>query len=353
MGQPLSRKRITGQGCRLGKPWRNCTLRSMTGFCKMQRYRSSHFEKGWTEETCIHIDVLAQEDHTYTATCEERISFNDLGASASTKLVKLRQDYKEAVSKNRQAKSAAVTSGDNISHRHNAFRSDQHGSRSSSAHSLTMHIYQVRFDLKQMCKQMRPATAGGHHPLPSGGTDAKTGTRRFFSGAPLTKDDDLHMSDGVCVSSTPHPHALSTQHFSRACLFWWLKVPARCHRFMCALPQRFACDLHIIFHPALLAHSLPQEAQSFPPRQPPGWCWRVFVWHHGIPREPADCAWNRQRIDSKNRGLFSRAAESKSEVMKSVRRTASKANEGVGFVPSEEPEGPCHIRSAAGSWAVW
>ena len=33
--------------------------------------------------------------------------------------------------------------------------------------------------------------------------------------------------------------------------------------------MRFASQLQIMVHPALLVHSLPQEAQPHPPRQPP------------------------------------------------------------------------------------
>ena len=58
---------------------------------------------------------------------------------------------------------------------HSAFHSDQNRSRNSSAHGLTRPTYFALGSLEDMCKPMSLGTAAGHHPLPIGGTDGRTG----------------------------------------------------------------------------------------------------------------------------------------------------------------------------------
>ena len=65
-------------------------------------YRDSQLETGWTEETCIAMDKLAQEDHSYCPLPEEfdryrknwYITLNKQGRNAS---MKLRSDFREAL----------------------------------------------------------------------------------------------------------------------------------------------------------------------------------------------------------------------------------------------------------------
>ena len=38
-------------------------------------YRDSHLKIGWTEEKCIAMDKLAQEDHSYNVSCEEHLRY--------------------------------------------------------------------------------------------------------------------------------------------------------------------------------------------------------------------------------------------------------------------------------------
>ena len=57
------------------------------------------------------------------------------------------------------------------------------------------------------------------------------------------KSRSPHERRGGGVNSTPHPHALSTQQLSRACILW-LKVTPLCHHFICAMPKR-VCPRHV------------------------------------------------------------------------------------------------------------
>ena len=64
--------------------------------------RDSQLKIGWTEEKCIEMDKLAQEDHSYCPSSEEyesyrknwKISLNKSGRNAP---MKLRSDFREAV----------------------------------------------------------------------------------------------------------------------------------------------------------------------------------------------------------------------------------------------------------------
>ena len=65
-------------------------------------YRDSQLEIGWTEEKCIAMDKLAQEDHSYCPSSEEyerdrknwKISLNKSGRNAP---MRLRSDFREAL----------------------------------------------------------------------------------------------------------------------------------------------------------------------------------------------------------------------------------------------------------------
>ena len=154
----------------------------------------------------------------------------------------------------------------------------------------------------------------------------------FFSGAPLTKDSDLHMSDGVCKQCTTSARAQHATFFS------------------CVPLYRPRC-LHGVTASCALCHedSLVISAPCFILR-----CWRTHCHkkhnhvHHdnlqveaeGSLSDTTESPGSRQTahgIDKewiqKNRGPFSRAAEFKSEEVKSVRRKARKANEGVEVPP--------------------
>ena len=51
MGEPLSRKRTTGQGRHVGKPLKRGCLPIHDKFLQGATYRSSQLDVGWTEET--------------------------------------------------------------------------------------------------------------------------------------------------------------------------------------------------------------------------------------------------------------------------------------------------------------
>ena len=71
------------------------------------------------------------------------------------------------------------------------------------------------------------------------------------------------------ANSIPHPRALSTQHALLAFLLWLKGLDHGCHHSFVPLSRRFAFHLHAMFHLAIVVHSLSQEAQPPPPRQPP------------------------------------------------------------------------------------
>ena len=48
------------------------TLRYVFDSCEMIKYSMSQLKTGWTEETCVKVDALTQEDHTHVATRDER-----------------------------------------------------------------------------------------------------------------------------------------------------------------------------------------------------------------------------------------------------------------------------------------
>ena len=85
---------------------RRCIKKNFDGihdrFQRDSVYRDSQLKIGWTEENCIEMDTLAQEDHSYCPSSEEyerceknwKISLNKSGRNAP---MKLRSDFREAV----------------------------------------------------------------------------------------------------------------------------------------------------------------------------------------------------------------------------------------------------------------
>ena len=85
---------------------RRCIKKNFEGIhARFQRdltYRHSQLKIGWTEEKCIEMDKLAQENHTYCPSSEEYercqknwyISLNTSGRNAP---MKLRSDFREAL----------------------------------------------------------------------------------------------------------------------------------------------------------------------------------------------------------------------------------------------------------------
>ena len=65
-------------------------------------YRDSQLKIGWTEEKCITMDKLAQENHSYCPSSEEYERFQEnwcisLNKSGRNAPMKLRSDFREAV----------------------------------------------------------------------------------------------------------------------------------------------------------------------------------------------------------------------------------------------------------------
>ena len=68
-------------------------------------YRDSQLKIGWTEEKCIEMDKLAQENHSYCPSSEEYeryqknwyISLISLNKSGRNAPMKLRSDFREAL----------------------------------------------------------------------------------------------------------------------------------------------------------------------------------------------------------------------------------------------------------------
>ena len=85
---------------------RRCLKKKFDGIHdRVQRnstYRDSQLKSGWTEEKCIEMDKLAQENHSYRPSCEEYerckknryITLNKSGRNAP---MKLRSDFREAL----------------------------------------------------------------------------------------------------------------------------------------------------------------------------------------------------------------------------------------------------------------
>ena len=86
--------------------WRRCLKKNFDGihdrFQRDLTYRDSQLKIGWTEEKCIEMDKLAQEDHSHCPSSEEYeryrknwyISLNKSGRNAP---MKLRSDFRTAV----------------------------------------------------------------------------------------------------------------------------------------------------------------------------------------------------------------------------------------------------------------
>ena len=67
-----------------------------------EEYKDSQTKIGWTEETCDHLDKIAAQDQSYTATREERMRYAhvwklSLNSSGSNGQMNQRPDYAEAV----------------------------------------------------------------------------------------------------------------------------------------------------------------------------------------------------------------------------------------------------------------
>ena len=91
MGQPLSKKRISGQGRRLGKHSRKGTFRSMTGACKMLRIGHRIWKKDGQKRHVFTL-MFSHRKTTRTLRCAKNAyGFYDLGASPETKRKKIRQ----------------------------------------------------------------------------------------------------------------------------------------------------------------------------------------------------------------------------------------------------------------------
>ena len=72
-------------------------------FSEIQFYRESKLAIGWTEQKCKEWDELAQEDHTYRLTPEEKKRYQGqwhltLKKSSKNGPMKLRSDFRAAVS---------------------------------------------------------------------------------------------------------------------------------------------------------------------------------------------------------------------------------------------------------------
>ena len=85
---------------------RRCLKKKFEGihdrFLKDSTYRDSQLKIGWTEETCIAMDKLAQEDHYFCPLPEEfdryrKIWYITLNKSGRNAPMKLRSDFREAL----------------------------------------------------------------------------------------------------------------------------------------------------------------------------------------------------------------------------------------------------------------
>ena len=71
-------------------------------FLRDQVYRDSQLEIGWTEQKCIEMDELAQEDHSYRLSREEFLRYQKpwyltLNKSGKNAPMRLRSDFRPAV----------------------------------------------------------------------------------------------------------------------------------------------------------------------------------------------------------------------------------------------------------------
>ena len=120
MNQPLRRKRIHDR------------------FLQNDTYRSSQLEKELTEETCIQLDALAQEDHTYTATREESITVNIRRQLANVKTTrKQSQHFVRRKMQTLPAVKSSVLTYQRLSVSH----SDLNRNMRSIANNFNMHIH--------------------------------------------------------------------------------------------------------------------------------------------------------------------------------------------------------------------
>ena len=163
------------------------------------KYRKSQLEIGWPEEMCNLI--LSHKKTTQTLRREMSVfGTEDFGvlprttrhrpANVKTSL-KLFQNFVKRKTKPSPVVKISVL----IHHCHEASRS------CSSANSLIMYIHHARENLEHMCKMMRPQ----HSWWSSSSSNWWHGWQDWHSsklllsiveGISLTKDSDLHMSDG-------------------------------------------------------------------------------------------------------------------------------------------------------------
>ena len=115
-------------------------------FLKDSACRDSQLKIGWTEETCIAMDKLAQEDHSYCPLPEEfdryRKNWNTtLNKSGRNAPMKLQSDFREALA-------------------------NMHGLHRESGKELPepIFLYQYKGGIRRLL-----------HPVPHGGSGTNTG----------------------------------------------------------------------------------------------------------------------------------------------------------------------------------
>ena len=85
---------------------RRCLKKKLDGihdrFLKVSTFRDSQLNIGWTEETCIAMDKLAQENHSFCPLLEEferyqKYEYITLNKSGRNAPMKLRSDFRDLI----------------------------------------------------------------------------------------------------------------------------------------------------------------------------------------------------------------------------------------------------------------
>ena len=157
----------------------------MTDSCKMLR------EIGRTEEICIQLGALAQEDHTYTPTRQERIQFKGLLCFTQNETGKNTPATRQRDRRKVQPL-PAVKSSDLTYHHLRVSHSDLNRNRSSCAHPWANV----------------PPSESSHSWWSSSSSLVAREERS------PTRDGDLHVRDLVCKKHTASVHAQNATFFS-------------------------------------------------------------------------------------------------------------------------------------------
>ena len=205
--------------------------KSQDRLLKDDAYRESQLAVGWPSETCMKLDRLEQEDHSYVAFRRERERFVTMWAfsqssSGSQITATDRGDYQAVVSEFRNAVMSSKA-------KYPQFYQPFHNAAAAKAGTATTAAAKFKFCFCSTGLGRADALCPNTEASQQSWWSSSNWWRRrqswhssfflkIFEGVSLMRDSDLNMSNGS-INTTQLVTVLSTQHFPRA-TFPWLKT---------------------------------------------------------------------------------------------------------------------------------